>query len=139
MVSCLAAAGYTMKADVWGQVNSIDPSTNETVREWRFLKTIKCKVVPYTDGGIHGAGTGEKFDDLYTNQDYARLRSSQGLLKRQRITNIRNARTNVVLWADEESDDTPTMFNVDGSIPITNPLSGGINEYLSMLSRAEVK
>ncbi|ASZ74889.1 hypothetical protein FDI69_gp075 [Rhodococcus phage Trina] len=139
MVSCLAAAAYTMKADVWDQVLTYDENTNETVRNWIFVKTIKCLAFPYVDGGIHGAGTKEDFREKYVNSDYARLKSMTNLTKRARITNIRNARTGQLLWSDEDTDNDPaTVFNVDGCIPLINPMTGRVNEYLTMLSRAEV-
>lgn len=140
MVSCLATAAYTMLADVWDQVSYIDEDTNERVRGWKFMKTIKCRVIPYVDGGIHGAGTGEEFSTEYDNLDYARLKSQVNLNKRQRIKNVRHARTGQVLWADEEDPGSPgTVFNVNGCTPLVNPLTGRINEYLSILSRAEVR
>lgn len=140
MVSCLAGAAYTMKADIWDQVTTTDPETNETLRKWQFVKTIKCKVIPYTDGGIHGAGTDESFGTRYDNLDYARLKTHSPLTKRQRVRNVRNARTGELLWADEEDAGSPaTVFNVDGCIPMTNPLTGRVNEYLVTLSRAEVR
>lgn len=139
MVSCLAAAAYTMLADVYTESHTYDPETFETDRKWTLNRTIKCNVVPYLGGGIRGAGSTETFDETYENLDYARLKSSTALSKRERVTNVRNARSGLVLWVDDESDGLPTMFDVDGCAPIVNPLTGTPSEYLTTLSKSEVK
>ena len=143
MVSCLAASRYTMLADIYKQVNQIDPETNETKRGWVKEKTITCYVWPYLDGGIKGAGTTERFmGEKYESWDYARVRSSQKLIKTQRLTNVRTKRGNQLVFADLEVDptgNTPIVFNVDGSSPMINDLTGKPNEFMSTLSRAEVR
>lgn len=139
MVSCLAAAAYTMLADVYTESHTYDPESLETDRHWTKTRTIKCIVIPYLGGGIRGAGSTETFDDLYKNLDYARLKASTALGKRDRVTNVRNAKTGLVLWVDDESDGLPTMFDVDGCAPIVNPLTGKPSEFLVTLSRSEVR
>lgn len=139
MASCLAGVAYTMKADVFQQQITYDENTNETLTRWVFYKTIKCLVTPYLDGGIKGAGTRESFGEQYVNADYVRLKSQHILSKADQVSNIRHAKTGEILWADEEIDNKPTNFNVDGTSPIINPLTGRPTEYLSTLSRAEVR
>lgn len=139
MVSCIAATAYTMLADVYSESHTYDPESFETDRKWTFNRTVKCIVVPYLGGGIRGAGSTETFDDLYKNLDYARLKSSTGLNKRERVTNVRNAKTGLVLWVDEEAEGLPTMFDVDGCAPVINPLTGTPSEYLTTLSKSEVR
>ena len=129
-----------MLADVLTEKLSYDPNTNESLRDWGFDRTIKCLVIPYLDGGIKGAGTREDYArERYESADYARLKSLETLTKRDRVTNVRHYRSGLVLWADEETDNRPTMFNVDGCSPVINPITGNANEYLSILSRAEVR
>lgn len=142
MVSCLAASQYTMLVDILDQVTVTDPETNEKKRSWIKLKTIPCYVYPYLDGGIKGAGTTEKFNDIYANSDYARIRTSTQLNKRYRLANVRSKRGGVVVFADLEVDPTGktgTVFNVDGSSPMINDLTGRPNEFISTLSRADVR
>lgn len=127
-----------MLADVYSESHVFDEETNSTERKWTKNRTIKCLVYPYLGGGIRGAGSTETFDERYENLDYARMKSSTQVTKRERLTNVRNARTGVVLWVDDESDGSPTMFNVDGCAPVVNPLTGKVNEYMATLSRAEV-
>lgn len=137
--SCIAGASYTMIADVYDQIKTFDPDTRETVRDWTFSKTIKCKAIPYIDGGIYGGGTTEEFNTEYDNLDYLRLKTQIVLQKRQRISNIRHYKTKELLWADEEGSGEPTVFNVEGCSPIINPVTGNPTEYLTKLSRAEVR
>jgi hypothetical protein len=138
VVSCISSAAYTMLADIQKEQTGYDPNTNETIRDWITYKTIKCQVIPYLEGGIKGAGSSERFTDVYQNLDYARLKSQTNLNKRDRITNVRHSRSGQILWADEEGSNKPTVFNVDGCAPVINPVTGNANEYLATLSRAEV-
>ena len=139
MASCLTGAAYTMLADVMNQTVTFDPNTNETLREWTKTKTIKCLAIPYLDGGIRGMGSYEVFAEKYNNYDYARLKSATSLSKRDRVTNIRDARSGLVLWFEEENDNSATVFNVDGSAPVVNPLTGRPSEWIMSLSRSEVR
>ena len=139
MVSCLASVKYTMIADVLDISTTIDPDTNESLRQWNKVREIRCQVYPYLEGGIRGAGSGEDFGDIYNNRDYARVKAAGPLNKRQRLTNIRDAASGIVLWIDDETTNLPTVFNVDGAAPQINPVSGRPFEWIMTLSRAEVR
>lgn len=137
-MSCLASLMYIFNVDVHTQDTVINPDTNETERTWKYLKTIRAYVFPYLEGGLRGMGTSESFGDRYINSDYLRVKTSEELDKRWRITNIRNAETGKVIYQEHVNGD-PTIYNVDGSIPVVNPLSGEIDEWVTSISRAEIQ
>ena len=127
-----------MLADVMNETSVIDPETNETRRSWNVVKTIKCRAVPYINTGLKSAAINERFDKTYENVEFIRLKSTEQLNKRQRITNIRTV-NGEVLWADDDSTNMPTIFNVDGCSPAPNFFTGEASEYSARLSRADVR
>ena len=136
---CLPGVRYTMIADVLEESQLYDEDTGETLRTWKFLKKIKCIVYPYVEGGIRGMGSTETFAEHYKNMDFARVKTQAHLNKRQRITNVRNAKTGQIMWSEDEGDGSPTVFSVDGSAPISHPITGNIIEWVVSLSRASVR
>lgn len=139
MTSCLMNAAYLMYADVMKEKTTFDPDTNETLHSWEFDRTIKCNVIPYTDGGIRGMGSTETFNELYRNMDYARVKTRSSMSKRDRVTNVRSIKTGELLWYEEEGELQATVFNVDGSAPDIHPLTGRPVQWIISLSRAEVR
>jgi hypothetical protein len=137
-VRTLHSASYTMLADVLDEISVTDTETNERNRTWQFSKTIKCRAVPYINTGLKSAAINERFDKNYEDIEFIRLKSTEQLNKRQRITNIRTE-SGEVLWADDDSTNKPTIFNVDGSSPAPNFFTGEASEYAARLSRAEVR
>lgn len=138
MGSCIAGAFYTCKVDIFEENTSLNEETNETELSWTFLKTIRAYVFPYIAGGLRGMGSNETFGERYANTDFLRLKSSTELDKRWRVSNIRNAKTNKLIYR-EHIDGPATVYNVDGSAPTENPLNGEIIEWLTTLRRAEVQ
>lgn len=138
MVSCIAGSFYTAKVDIYEQQTSINEETNEPELSWTFYKTVRAYVFPYIAGGLRGMGSNETFGERYANTDYLRLKTFAELDKRWRVSNIRNAKTDAVIYR-EHIDGPPTVYNVDGSAPIENPLSGKVIEWLTTLRRAEVQ
>lgn len=137
MFSCLAAALYIHRVDIWEQDNEINPETNEIERTWKFLKSVDAYVFPYLEGGLRGMGTTEVFNERYTNSDFLRMKSLEEMDKRWRVTNIRN--TNGVVIYQEHINFQPTVYNIDGSAPRSNPLTGEVDEWITALSRPEVQ
>lgn len=136
-----------------------DPISGEVKRTWTqsdpdvvtvMTEEIPCMVEGIVDGGIRVAGTTERFNAEYENIDWAKMTfpKSVHLSKRDRITNIRNAQTGEVLWKEEETATynsttktytaQPTIFEVLGVTPITNPW-GAVTEYSALLQRADVQ
>lgn len=138
MVSCLAAAAYIFKVDVMVENDVINDETGESESHWVIDDTVNAYVFPYLDGGIRGAGTNERFTEYYWNDEFLRIKTSKELSKRWRITNIRNKKTGKVIY-QEQITGAPTVYNVSGSAPVVNPVTGGIDEWLSTMERAQVQ
>lgn len=139
MVSCLAAAMYVHKVDIMVMNVVNNPETGQTeAEELVFLKSVPGYVYPYLEGGIRGMGATERFDERYANSEFLRVKTSQELEKGWRVTNIRNKKTGKIVF-QEETTGAPTVYNVDGSAPITNVLTGNIDEWVNTLSRSEIQ
>lgn len=141
-------------------VDSQDPLTGEIVRVWKPYEgdennndipddvefgTINCLARGIVDGGIRVAGTTERFGDTYANIDYVKLwtPASTKISKRDRVTNIRDGRTESILWIDEEfidprTTDTPsaTVFNVNGVTPLFDAFNKHVENFV-LLERIE--
>lgn len=140
MRRCITTAGYAHKCDVLEKFSDWDFDSHTSVDRWETVETdVPCNASAFVNGGIVGNGTTERWDEgMYTSDDYLRLKTKRALLKSQRVTNIR-AMNGDVVWKEEEFAGEPTLFNVDGSAPIADPLSGVALEFISILSRAEIQ
>lgn len=142
-------------------VDSQDPLTGEIVKTWEPFDVqpdvpetdynefrtgeINCMARGIVDGGIRVAGTTERFGDSYENIDFVKMwvPAKRILTKRDRITNIRNPKGQIV-WVDEEFDDPAdlvppraTVFNVNGVTPLFDAFNNHIENFV-LLERAEV-
>lgn len=120
-----------------------DPQTPDT--DERRARAIIPNVALLARGvlvsGLQGAGSSEKFDDIYTNVDWVKATFPKGIniTKRDQVTNIRQKRTNELVWAEEESSGAPaTTFDVMGVTPVFDPFSN-LMEYSVLLHRSEVQ
>lgn len=139
--------------------NSQDPLTGEIVRVWKpfpdnpvtpvneavTFGEIACVARGIVDGGIRVAGTTERFGDTYENIDFVKLWVPGGvqISKRDRVTNIRDPRGNII-WRDEEFADPATgvparatVFNVNGVTPLFNAFNRHTESFV-LLERATV-
>ena len=140
MFRCITTAGYTHKCDILEKYSEWDYDSGTSIDTWVVAQeSVPCHVTSFVNGGIKGNGTIEKWDEgMHISEDYLRLKTKKSLTKSQRVTNIR-AVDGEVVWKEEEFDDAPTLFNVDGSAPIADPFSGKALEFVSILSRAEIQ
>lgn len=169
---CLNSARFNMKADILRQSNGTstptadghwedkqDPISGEIIRQWIPVgdnpatpnvnegssATFLCMARGIVGTGLRGDGTSEQWGDLYVDTDYVRIEFSSRLVltKRDRVTNIRNRRGQV-LWLEEEisPDDQgvfkSTVFDVKGVTPIIDPF-GNHTSNVAMLERATVQ
>lgn len=139
MQRCLVTASYTHLCDVYTKEAKYDDQSGGMEWTWTKLEEgVPCLGRPYVHGGIKGGGTMERFDtDSYLSTDFIRLKTKRSLSKSYRVTNIRAVGTEIPVWIEEELDWGPTIFNVDGSAPVPNPLTGEAEEFISVLSRAQ--
>lgn len=114
-----------------------DPVNGNMMVGTRF----KCMARGFTDGGIRVAGTTERFSSRGTidTVDFITIKYPAFIVltRRDRVTDIRNNK-NVLLWKEEEFDDSPTIFEVNGVTPIIDPFGSHI-ENSALLQRAEIQ
>lgn len=126
-----------MKMDVYRQLDIQDSNTGAIKREWAYYKTIPC----HAKGVISNSATSRNadrqlFDNRYKNDQMIEVRTSDRLTSREKVTNIRNSE-NLVIWSEIDfPSDTPTVFEVIGTTPLTDPF-GKVLAYNSTMKRSE--
>jgi len=109
-----------------------DQGTVETGDDTVILTTFECIARGIVDGGIRVAGTTERFGDLYENVDFVKMwvPTHVKITKRDRVTNIRQVKGGTVVWRDEESNDAPTIFNVNGVTPLFDAFNRHVESFV---------
>lgn len=140
MRRCISSSTYAHQCDILEKISEWDFDSYTSVDRWEVVETnVPCSAMPFINGGIKGNGTIEKWDEgLHISDDYIKVKTKRALSKSYRVTNIR-ALDGEVVWKEEEFNGEPTLFNVDGSSPVTDPFSGKALEFVSILSRAEIQ
>jgi hypothetical protein len=122
---------------VW-QSGSTDQGTpNDTSDD---LESFPCIARGIIDGGIRVSGTTERFGSMYDAVDYVNITfpANVFLTRRDRITNIRDNKGNIIWVEEERGDGAPTVFSVNGVIPIVDPFGQHI-ENTALLERVEAQ
>lgn len=133
---CLSSAIYTLEADIYTKKRTVDSNTGQTIYKWQFWKTIDCVVDPFVSTSFKTQPINEYFREEYESLAYIKLKTSEELGRSVRVTNIRNKKTQVVVYREIELNGKPaTNFNAQGSSPIPDPF-GGIIQYDTLLIRA---
>lgn len=133
----LVEAVLSMKADVYRQSESQDPDTGEIVRSWMFYKTVNC----HAKGVISNSATSRSSDKQvfatrYLNDQVIQVRTLDRLVSREKLTNIRDSAGNVIWREANYPNETPTVFEVIGTTPITDPFGQSIG-YSTSMKRSE--
>lgn len=127
----------SMKMDVYRQMETQDPDTGAIKKEWAYYKTVSC----HAKGVISNSATSRNgdrqvFDNRYRNEQVIEVRTSSRLTAREKVTNIRNSE-GVIIWAEIDfPTETPTVFEVVGTTPVTDPF-GKVLAYSSTMKRSE--
>lgn len=127
----------SMKMDVYRQIENQDPDTGAIKKEWTYYKTVSC----HAKGVISNSATSRNgdrqvFDNRYRNEQVIEVRTSSRLTSREKVTNIRNSE-GAIIWAEIDfPTETPTVFEVVGTTPVTDPF-GKVLAYSSTLKRSE--
>ncbi len=162
---CLTSARYGMKADVLRQWNAVtaptvngewtskqDPITGEITRIWTPVDTdtttagtqtfsIECDARALTSMRAAMEAFGQVFENL--DAVIVKYSSSVIISRRDRLTNIRTAKTGDVVWIEEElgpvsGEFKATVFNVSSIVPIMDPFGRHV-ENMALLERADVQ
>lgn len=133
----LVNAVFSMKMDIYKQSELQDPDTGALKKEWMFYKTVPC----HAKGVISNSsstrnGDYQTFKDRYTLEQIVVVRTESKLNMREKITNICGP-DGTTIWTElDYPSDTPTVFEVIGTTPMTDPF-GGVVAYNSTLRRSE--
>jgi hypothetical protein len=130
-----------------------DPITGEIINNWvpgqqdnpdtpdvdesEEHVVIPCFVQGIYNTGIRAAGADEQFGAEYFNIEFVKMwiPANVSLTKRDRVTNIKDSLGNIV-WRDEEYDDRPTVYNVQGVTPRFDPWNRPQDQFV-LLKKAD--
>lgn len=127
----------SMRLDVYRQSDIQDEDTGAIKREWNYHKTLPC----HAKGVISNSATTRSsdkqvFSNKYINDQVIQVRTMDKLVMRDKITNVRDSKDSVIWVENNFPTDTPTVFEVVGTTPITDPF-GNIIGFNSSLKRSE--
>jgi hypothetical protein len=127
----------SMKLDVYRQSEIQDADTGAIKREWNYHRTVDC----HAKGVISNSATTRSsdkqvFSNKYMNDQIIQVRTSEKLTMREKVTNVRDAMDNVIWSEINFPTETPTVFEVIGTTPITDPF-GNVLGYNSSMKRSE--
>jgi len=126
-----------MKLDVYRQLDTQDSDTGAIKKEWMFYKTVDC----HAKGVISNSATTRSsdkqiFNNKYVNDQIIQIRTEDRLTPREKVTNIRDMSNNYIWVELDFPTETPTVFEVMGTTPITDPF-GRVIGYNSSMKRSE--
>jgi hypothetical protein len=127
----------SMKMDVYRQTDLQNPDTGAIVKEWIYYKTIDCSAKGViSNSSSTRTNSVQSFGTKYSNEEILQVRTSQRLTFREKITNIRDAKGNAIWVELNYPTETPTVFEVIGSTPLTDGF-GNVMAYNSVIKRSE--
>ena len=127
----------SMKMDVYKQIDLQDADTGAIIKEWQFYKTVDCAAKGViSNSSSTRTNSIQSFGTKYTNEEILQIRSSERLTFREKITNIRDSKNNPIWVEINYPSNTPTVFEVIGSTPLTDGF-GSVIAYNSVVKRSE--
>jgi hypothetical protein len=126
-----------MLMDVYKQFESQDIATGSLKKEWQFNRTMQCSAKgTISNTSVGRSGEKQTFSNKYANEQTLQIRTTDKLSFNEKLTNIRSL-DDTVIWEEINfPDNTPTVFEVIGITPITEPL-GGVIGYNTTVKRSE--
>ena len=126
-----------MKLDVYRQFDTQDPDTGAIKKEWHYYKTMQCHAKGIiSNSSTSRSGDKQVFGNKYSNEQVIQIRTSDRLTSREKVTNIRDNKNNPIWTEIDFPSNTPTVFEISGTTPITDPF-GQVIGYNSMALRSE--
>jgi hypothetical protein len=127
----------SMSLDVYRQSEIQDSDTGALKKEWNYHRTVNC----HAKGVISNSATTRSsdkqvFGNKYQNDQIIQVRTKERLTMREKVTNIRDVSGNVIWTEINFPTETPTVFEVVGTTPITDPF-GNVLGYNSSMKRSE--
>jgi hypothetical protein len=136
-MSSIINAVLSMKMDIYRQLDAQDADTGALRKEWMYYKTLDCHVKGVISNSATTRSSDKQvFDNRYKNDQVVQVRTAERLTAREKVTNIRNSE-GVYIWTEINfPTETPTVFEVIGTTPITDPF-GRIVGYNTSMKRSE--
>lgn len=120
-------------------INPTDPPNTDIANGPLGGRRIECSARAIMEGGIRVTATTERYSTRGTmaTEDYINFEfgPNEVVTRRDRITDIRDSKGNLV-WIEEESTSLPTVFEVAGVSPVTDPWGIHIKNF-ALLQRAQ--
>ena len=115
-------AAFSMKMDLYRQSEFQDPDTGAIKKQWNFYQTVDCSAKGIiSNSSINRTGDRQQIGNKYANVQVIEVKTSNKISMRDKATNIRN-KNNIPIWTELNfPTETPTVFEVVGSSPITDP------------------
>jgi hypothetical protein len=132
----LVASLMPLQLDVYEQSNIQDVNTGAIKKEWSYIRTVQCSAKGVISKSSTISGDRQVVGTKYSDEQVLEIRTLEKITYREKITNIRDVNGNV-LWKEMDyPSDTPTVFEVVSSTPVTDPF-GSILAYNSVAKRSE--
>ena len=127
----------SMKMDVYKQFDSQNSETGAIVKEWTYHKTVPCHAKGIiSNSATTRSGDRQSFSNKYDNEQVIQIKTIEKITLREKVTNITDKNNNVIWEELNFPTSTPTVFEVVGTTPVTDPL-GSVIAYNSVLKRSE--
>lgn len=126
-----------MRLDIYVQTDTQDLDTGAILKEWNYIESVDC----YAKGVVSNSTSSrnsdrQNFDNRYKNEQMIQIRTIKKLNIRHKITNIKN-KNGTFVWTElDYPSETPTVFEVTGVTPITDPF-GEVLAYNTIAVRSE--
>ena len=133
----IVASTLQMYVDVYVQSDTQDRDTGIIKKEWLFIKTVPCSAKGVISNSISTRSSDRQvIDTRYQNEQFIQVRTSEKLNMRNKLTNVRTKKGTVVWSEINYPTETPTVFEIVGITPVTDPF-GEIIAYNTMAKRSE--
>lgn len=126
-----------MNLDLYIQTDIQDQNTGAIKKEWSYYSTMPCYAKSIiSNSSTVRSGDSQSFSNKYKNEQTIQVRTENKISLRHKISNIKDSNGNLIWTEQDYPSEKPTVFEVIGSSPITDPL-GRVIGYNSSLKRSE--
>jgi hypothetical protein len=133
----LIASLMPLILDVYEQTDTQDINTGAIKKEWSYIRTVPCSAKGLiSNSSSSRSGDRQVIDSTYSDKQVLEIRTVDKISYREKITNVRDMNGNVIWKEMDYPTDTPTVFELVSSTPVTDPF-GSILAYNSVAKRSE--
>jgi hypothetical protein len=125
-----------MTMDVYVQQDIQDTNTGAIKKSWMYSRTIPCYAKGIITNSASRSADKQTIGNAYVNQQTIEIRTESKVNIREKVTNIKDS-SNTVIWNElNYPTETPTVFELLGTTPITDPF-GGVLGFNCLARRSE--